>query len=30
MLQEQFRHCTMTDLAGVREFLPLHAPPTQP
>jgi hypothetical protein len=23
-------HCTMTDLAGVREFLPLHAPPTQP
>jgi len=23
-------HCTMTDLAGVREFKPSHAPPTQP
>lgn len=23
-------HCMMTDFGGVREFKPLHAPPTQP
>jgi hypothetical protein len=23
-------HCTMTDLGAAREFLPAHAPPTQP
>jgi len=23
-------HCTMSDLGGVREFLPIHSPPTQP